>query len=174
MKYFFRKLKIFFPAVIILAAAEGLLFPLSVRALSIDVHVPEKYTDVQAGDRFYFEMEVRYPENPARKDLQIEYDILENGKVIATSKFLKAVETQASFMDYVVIPESAKNGLHEIKAKVSDYEQLNSEVSASFMVTEKNHELKVYFFIIIGFITFFSLMIIWEIARLNRLKKQIK
>ena len=30
----------------------------SVSALSVAVHVPEKYTDVIAGERFYFEIEV--------------------------------------------------------------------------------------------------------------------
>ncbi|MCH7850130.1 MAG: hypothetical protein IH845_00620, partial [Nanoarchaeota archaeon] len=38
----------------------------SVSALSIVVHVPEKYVDVQAGERFYFEIEIKYPENPSR------------------------------------------------------------------------------------------------------------
>jgi len=38
--------------------------PQPVAALSISVHVPEKYTDVEAGERFYFEIDVKYPENP--------------------------------------------------------------------------------------------------------------
>jgi hypothetical protein len=166
--YHFKKLII----LLVFLSVGWLFFPLSVLALGIGIHVPEKYTEVQAGDRFYFEMEIRYPENPARKDLQIEYNILENGRIIATSKFLKAVETQASFMDYVVIPDSAKKGMHEIDAVVTDYGQLNATVSASFRVAEKDSEIKIYFYVIIGFIFLFGLIISWEINRLARLNNK--
>ncbi len=104
-------------------------------ALSIVVHVPEKYTDVHAGERFYFEIEVKYPENPSRKDLRLEYEIKKDDEIIAHSKVLKAVETQASFIDFIVIPESADDGMHIINVKISDYETLSEEVSASFHVT---------------------------------------
>ena len=51
--------------------------------------------------------------------------------MIAQSKVLKAIETQASFMDFIVIPESAKPGMHIIKVKITDYEGLSEEVEAS-------------------------------------------
>jgi len=123
-----------------------------VSALSVVVHVPEKYTDVQAGERFYFEIEVKYPENPSRKDLRLNYEIIdEENNVIAQSKVLKAIETQASFIDFIVIPESTDSGLHIIKVNVSDYEALSEEVSASFQVVSKGSgKLKTYFFILLG------------------------
>lgn len=110
-------------------------------ALSVVVHVPEKYTAVHAGERFYFEIEVKYPENPHRKDLRLEYEIRDmDGKLLAQSKVLKAIETQASFIDFIVIPEVADTGLHIINVKVTDYESLNKEVSASFHVTGESSE----------------------------------
>ena len=123
----------------------------SISALSIVVHVPEKYTDVNAGERFYFEIEVKYPENPSRKDLRLNYEIVdEDDNIIAQSKVLKAIETQASFIDFIVIPESANSGLHIIKVDVSDYEVLSEEVSASFNVVSRGSQLKIYFFILLG------------------------
>ena len=123
----------------------------SVSALSIVVHVPEKYTDVQAGERFYFEIEIKYPENPSRKDLRLNYEIVDKeNNIIAQSKVLKAIETQASFIDFIVIPESAGTGLHIIKVDVSDYETLSEEVSASFHVVSRGGQLKLYFFILLG------------------------
>jgi hypothetical protein len=123
----------------------------SVSALSTVVHVPEKYTDVLAGERFYFEVEIKYPENPTRKDLKLDYELLKDEKVIAQSKVLKAVETQASFIDFIVIPESAETGMHIIRVNVSDYETLSEEVEASFHVTtDKSEELAIYFFILLG------------------------
>ena len=122
----------------------------SVSALSVVVHVPEKYTDVNAGERFYFEIEIKYPENPSRKDLRLNYNILRDDEVIAQSKVLKAIETQASFIDFIVIPESAETGLYIIKVDVSDYEVLSEEVSASFNVASRGGQLKTYFFILLG------------------------
>ena len=132
----------------------------SVPALSVVVHVPEKYTDVQAGERFYFEVEVKYPENPSRKDLTLNYEIIdEDNNLLAQSKVLKAIETQASFIDFIVIPESAEKGLHLIKVKISDYEDLSEEVSASFHVISTGGKIKIYFFILLGTIIFIGILI---------------
>lgn len=141
----------------------------SVFALNINVHVPEKYTDVEAGERLYFEVEIKYPENPKRKDLRLEYEIKEDGKIIANAKFLKAVETQASFMDYIVIPESAEKGLHIINVAISDYENLKEEVSASFQITgSKKDQLKNYFLILLGVILIVVLLVVIEIVLVKK------
>jgi len=137
-----------------------------VSALSIVVHVPEKYTDVQAGERFYFEIEVKFPENPSRQDLRLNYEIAdEDNNLIAQSKVLKAIETQASFIDFIVIPENTKSGLHIIKVGVSDYEVLNEEVSASFNVISKGSgKLKTYFFILLGATIIVGILVVVSIV----------
>ncbi len=141
----------------------------SVSALSIVVHVPEKYLETMAGERFYFEVEIKYPENPSRKDLRLEYEIKKDDEVIAQSKVLKAVETQASFIDSIVIPENAKTGLHKINIKVSDYEDLSEEVFASFYVIgDEGDQLRNYFFIIFGVIVFISFLAGVEVYLIKR------
>ena len=142
-----------------------------VSALSVVVHVPEKYTDVHAGERFYFEIDIKYPENPSRKDLRLQYEIKKDGKVVAQSKVLKAIETQASFMDFIIIPESADSGLHIINVKVADYEELDEEVSASFQVTGANtDQLRTYFFILLGVVVLVGILVVVSIlsGRRNR------
>ena len=160
----FKKIKITFLLSIVVAVFVFNAGP--VYALSIMVHVPEKYTDVEAGERFYFELEIKYPENPRRKDLRLNYIITdESGETIAQAKYLKAIETQASFMDYIVIPESAKGGLHVINVKVGDYEGLDEEVSASFhVVGSKSAQLKLYFFILLGVIALVGILVIVNIV----------
>jgi len=140
-------------------------FP-SVFALNLAVHVPEKYTDIRAGDRFYFEIEIKYPENPKRKDLKLEYQIKnQDGDVISQAKVLKAIETQASFIDFIVIPESAETGMHEVNVKVKDYESLSEEVSASFhIIGQKSDEMKFYFLVVLGFLVFVGMMIAGSIV----------
>src|SRR3989339_188832 len=135
---------------------------ISVSALSVAVHVPEKYTDVVAGERFYFEIEVKYPENPKRKDLKLNYEIIDSdGKIIAQSKVLKAVETQASFIDFIVIPESASKGLYIIRVKIADYEDLSEEVEASFQIVGSGFgQVQIYFFIILGVLILVAILVI--------------
>lgn len=141
------------------------------RALSLSVHVPEKYTDVQSGERFYFEVEIRYPENPKRKDLKFIYEIKDGNKIIAQAKSLKAIETQASFMDFIVIPESAKKGLHTINVKIQDYESLSEEISTSFMIRSKWDTAQLYFFVLLGIILFMGILIL-DISIIVRKKRK--
>ncbi len=144
-----------------------------VYALSIGVYVPEKYTDVTAGERFYFEVEIKYPENPRRKDLRLHYEIKKDNEVIAQAKFLKAIETQASFMDYIVIPESAEGGMHEIHIVITDYEDLEEEVSASFhVVAEKGAQIRTYFLILLATMLVVGGLVVWEMKRLSKLEKK--
>jgi len=137
----------------------------SVSALSVVVHVPEKYTDVYVGERFYFEIEIKYPENPFRKDLGLSYEIMKDGEVVAQSKVLKAIETQASFMDFIVIPESAEKGMYVIKVGISDDERLDEEVEATFHVTTNGvREIRVYFFILLGVIVLVGILVVINIT----------
>src|SRR3989339_421131 len=146
---------------------------ISVSALSVAVHVPEKYTDVVAGERFYFEIEVKYPENPKRKDLKLNYEIIDSdGKLIAQSKVLKAVETQASFIDFIVIPESASKGLYIIRVKIADYEDLSEEVEASFQIVSSGFgQVQIYFFIILGVLILVAILVITSLFVTRRRRK---
>ena len=150
----------------------AIALPIPALALSISVHVPEKYTDVQAGARIYFEINIKYPENLSRKDLRLNYEITKDDEIIAQAKFLKAVETQASFIDFIVIPESAKKGLHVIKVGISDYEDLDEEIEASFHVIKRGDTLKLYFFILLGAILFVGLLATIQIMLIRRKRNQ--
>ncbi|MBT4376877.1 hypothetical protein HOD29_05890 [archaeon] len=141
----------------------------SVSALSVAVHVPEKYADVLAGERFYFEVDVKYPENQDRKDLRLEYEILnEEGDLVAQSKVLKAIETQASFIDFIVIPENADSGLYLIKVIIRDYDLLSEEVEASFHVIGGDEKIRLYFLILLGVIIFVGALVVVNIVLSRR------
>jgi hypothetical protein len=159
--------------IIVVFITIGLAVTGPVYALSIMVHMPEKYTEVEAGERLYFEIDVKYPENPRRKDLRLQYEITKDGEIVAQAKVLKAIETQASFIDFIVMPESAKKGLHIITISISDYEVLDEEVSASFNVTgSRTEQITSYFFILLGVILFVALLIIINIFLTKRLRRE--
>lgn len=138
----------------------------SVSALSLSTQVPEKYTEVVAGERLYFTIQIKYPENPKRKDLRLEYEISTiEGDLVAQAKALKAVETQASFVDFIVIPTNAKQGLYVINVKVKDYETLSEETSASFQVQEsKANDILMYFLIILAINILIGVIVVLNIV----------
>jgi len=143
----------------------------SVSALSVTTNISEKYSEIQAGERLYFEVDVKYPENPKRKDLRLNYEVTKDGEVIAQSKVLKAIETQASFLDFIVVPESSKTGFYNLNVKISDYDNLSEEVSSSFhVVGGKDQQLKTYFFVLLGVVILVSILIIVDIFISKRKK----
>lgn len=135
------------------------LFPYSAHALNIAARIGDQYTEVSGGERLYFEVEIKYPENPRRKDLRLEYQIRRDGEVLASEKVLRAVETQASFLDYIVVPQSAKSGIHELNVIITDYESLHQEVSATFKVLKGRNQIGTYFFILLGAIALVGVLV---------------
>jgi hypothetical protein len=140
--------------------------------MTVVINIPEKYSEISAGEKVYFETEVKWPENTERKDLRIEYTIKDkDGKIISYLKVLKAIETQASFMDSISIPESTKAGTYTIFLNVSDYDTLNQEVAASFMVLRPSADLyKIYFFIAFGVIGLMAILMVVELFMLIKKK----
>lgn len=147
------------------------VLPGFVSAMTITIGIPAKYSEVKAGEDVYFETEVKWPENIGRKDLRIEY-LVENkdGNEVAYLKVLKAIETQASFMDSISIPESTAPGMYKIIVKIGDYQDLAEEVAASFKVAKGGNNTETYLFIIIGLLSVISIIITVEMFFLIKRK----
>lgn len=141
------------------ALALPLLIPAPASAISIAARVADQSTEAAPMDRVYFDVEIKYPENLTRKDLRITAELKQDGKVIATAKSLRAVETQTSFLDYIVVPENAKAGATELNVIVEDYEGMKKEVSATFQVIGGDDKLQLYFFILLGAIVVIGLAV---------------
>lgn len=155
--------KTYLPVFVFAIMGAFVALPLSAYAMNVATRISDQYTEVIPSDRLYFEVEIKYPENPTRKDLRIEYQIVEDGKTIASEKVLRAVETQASFLDYIVVPQSAKSGTKELKVIIEDYETLHQEVSATFRVLRGRNQLETYFFILLGAILLVAVLVIIHI-----------
>jgi hypothetical protein len=148
---------------IIIFAFAGCFFPYDVFAMSIN---PDKYQEVKAGELIYFINEVKYPENDTRKDLRIEYYIMnKDGNEVGYMKVLKAIETQASFMDSITIPQNTEPGMYKIVAKIGDYKDMNEEVGASFHVGKPAGEAnKFYLLVILIFVAIIAVGLIVHLA----------
>ncbi len=142
--------------------------PVSAHAISVSTRLSDQYAEVLGGDRLYFEVVINYPENPLRKDLQIEYQILEDNEIIVTAKMLRAVETQASFLDYIAIPKSTNRGPHDFIVIVEDYADLHAEASTSFNVIKGWDQVLTYFFILLGMIFLVGILMIVQVRAMGR------
>ncbi len=129
------KIFFFFLSVGILCSPAGRAF-----AISVDVEILGEQSIVRAGEKIYFIVNVKYPENSTRKDLRIEYTIQENGKEIARQKVLRAVETQSSFAENITLPRESEAGMHTLNVLVTDYADLHGEVLTSFRVLSSGME----------------------------------
>ena len=140
----------------------------NVFAFTVSSHVPEKYREVQGGDRLYFELTLKYPENPTRVDLRLEYKVLDNkGNVVTQAKGLKAVETQASFLEFIVLPEDMDNGPYTISIDIKDYGDLSQNVEAGFSVARNRVDILFnYIYILAGAV--FVLMVLIIVILLRR------
>jgi hypothetical protein len=160
----------------ILIVLLGMLFVLTlfanlVYAMTATINIPEKYSEVIAGEKVYFETEIKWPENDGRKDLKIEYSIKnQNGEEIAYLKVLKAIETQASFMDSISIPESTKPGIYKIYLNIMDYNELNQEIVVSFNIIHKKNLFN-YLPIILGVFGLIAVLVVVELFILIKKKR---
>lgn len=158
--------KLFFILIIVFYISQSTAF-------SIKVKVPEKYSEVKAGERFYFETEIKFPENKEKVDIKLHYKILKDDELIAEAKMIKAIGVQASYLDFIVIPKNTQNGLHKIEVTVTDYKNLKKTASASFYVTsDKEDQIRLYFFIIMGSIVFVGLLVVFDIFMVRRRLKR--
>jgi hypothetical protein len=137
----------------------------NVSALTLTVDIPDKYAKVSAGERFFFTLVVKYPENPSRIDLRLNYEVRnEYGDLVAQSKVLKAVQTQASFIDSIILPENLESGFHTIDILVTDYGNLDEKVGSSFQITgKKSDQITMYFYIIMGSVGLLILLILYDL-----------
>ena len=140
---------------------------LSISALTLTVDIPDKYNKVSAGERFFFILAIKYPENPSRIDLRLNYEVRdEKGKLIAHSKVLKAIQTQASFIDSIVLPENLDSGLYTIDILINDYGDLNEKVGSSFHVTSKTADkITMYFYIIMSSMFFLTILVGYDLFK---------
>ncbi len=143
-------------------------------ALSLETRIADNYTEVKAGDKVFFDVEIKYPENTRRRDLRIEYQMFDGNTIIARENVLRAVETQASFIDYMTVPSDAKGGMKTLNIFIQTYEPVDQggvaeEISTTFMVKRGIGGLYLYFWLILAAMAVVILLIILQLIKFRRI-----
>ncbi len=145
-----RALKIIGSVLCALCVCSSITTP--VHAASVVVSIPESDSIVKAGERVYFQIDFLYPDNQGRHDFTIAYNLAEGEAIIASAQVIKAVETQASFSDYMVVPANAGSGLHTIRISITDDHgaSIASGAADSFQVQSNYDWATIEFFILLA------------------------
>lgn len=145
--------------------------PVSALAASIMVDIPEQYQTVKAGDRVYFHVEFLYPENTGRRDFRFAYSVREGENELATAEFLKAVDSQVSFMDYAIVPENASAGMHTVSVTITDDKGIliAEDISASFQVIPRYDWATAHFYMLLAAVVLVGGALSLQIRSLKRL-----
>jgi len=133
--------------------------------LEVSVFVPEKYQRVQAGEMLQFQTSLKNIQKAGRQDIQLDYYIKKNEITITHRRVLKAVETQASFLDSIKVPEETLPGIYNIEVEINEEE---SAIATFYVKSSDVGQIRTYLIILIIAIVLVGGMISWQLHRLTK------
>jgi len=139
-----------------------------VSALEVSLSIPDKYQKVQAGERLFFEVQLKNIESAGRHDISLDYIIKKNDVVITSRRELKAVETQASFLASIKVPEETISGIYDIEVKIDD-ESVSQ--SSFFVKSSELAQVKIYLLLLTIAVIIIGILIFWELHKLNEKRR---
>ncbi len=137
--------------------------------IELSVIVPEKYQRLQAGEMLQFEVELKNIQEAGRHDIQLDYYVKKNEIIITHRRELKAVETQASFLSSIKVPEETLPGIYNIEVEINEEE---SSLATFYVKSSDMGQIRTYLIILIITIIIVGVLISWELHRL--VKKGLK
>jgi len=133
--------------------------------LEVSVFVPEKYQRVQAGEMLQFQTSLKNIARSGRHDVQLDYYIKKNEITITNRRELKAVETQASFLGSIKVPEETLPGIYNIEVQINEEE---SALATFYVKSSDVGQIRTYLIILIVAIILVGGMISWQLHRLTK------
>jgi hypothetical protein len=138
--------------------------------LEVSIDVPEKYQKVIAGADLQFEVQIKNIKQAGRQDLQLDYSITKNDILVGKRRELKAVETQASFLSSINVPEETLPGIYNLQVAIEDEES----ASATFYVkSSEANQIRNYILLLVGVIIAIGVLISWELYRLRKVESRL-
>lgn len=136
-----------------------------VQALDVSITIPDKYQTVTAGDTLNFQIQIENIAEAGRKDISLEYYIKKGDIIINYKKEIKAVETQASFLSTIQVPEETLPGVYDLVVNI------NSNKTATSMFRVKSSEIgqiRNYLILLTAAVFIVGILITWELHKLRR------
>lgn len=134
---------------------------------NIEVSLPDSYKSVSAGQEIWFTTKVINLGSQGRMDITLTYDVIDsnNNKVSSKSQTL-AVETQASFVESILLPDNLSPGKYTLKVTLSPVgsssgaqSQTSFDVIAKKIDTQTRKNIYIFFAILSGIALFIYIII---------------
>ncbi len=147
----------------------AILFALQfISAFELSVTIPDKYQEIQAGETLQFQIAIKNIEKAGRHDIQLDYQLKKGSIILNSRRELKAVETQASFLSSIKVPEETPSGIYTVEVIVNEKE----EVSTNFNVkSSEMAQIKMYLILLIVAILVVGGLISLELHRLAKRRR---
>lgn len=112
---------------------------------NVEIELPDSYKNVNPGTDVWFTIELLNLANSQRVDVTLNYDIINsNGDSIIHNSKTVAIETQASFVADLKIPENAMPGDYDINVVVNSTLG-ESTAKAALKVSTSKNDLRIYY-----------------------------
>jgi len=148
-----------FPGVTGNAVTGGAIVGGGLKGLELSVTVPEKYQKVQAGEMLQFQVALKNIQKAGRHDIQLDHYIKKNEIVITHRRELKAVETQASFLSSIKVPEETLPGIYDIEVEINEEE---NALDAFYVKSSEMGQIKTYLILLIVAIVVVGSLVSWQ------------
>jgi len=110
---------------------------------NLEVELPSQYSTAFVGEKIHFTVKVVNLDNLERMDITLEYKILEDGEEVMLKRETVAIETQASFVGEVLIPEKSPEGSSILQVRIiGENEEILSEGQVKFFISERPGVIK--------------------------------
>ena len=161
--------------VIAVVATNPRINPFAIQdsSFNLKVEIADSHKTIQPGEEIYFTTKILNLANKQRKDITLKYEILKENNVITTKSETMAIETQASFVGDLKIPEASEEGNYDLRVTllVNDVEEASGK--DSFQITKKENKTTYYTYVIIIVIIALGLIILITL-KLKTIIKKIK
>ena len=138
--------KLFIISLILLAIfLSSSIIVYAVQPFNVEIELPDSYKNVNPGSDVWFTIKLLNLANTQRMDVTLNYDILNSdGKSVIHNSKTVALETQASFVADLKLPDNAPPGNYNINVVVSSTLGESSAKTALKVSTSKN-DLRAYY-----------------------------
>ena len=136
--------------------------------LELSVVVPGKYKDVSPGDTLQFQIVLKNLDKSGRYDIHLDYYIKKNDVILENRREVKAIETQASFLSSIEVPDTILPGRYNIVVGIDGEKEA---IDTFYIKSSELNQIKIYLIILTVAILIVGVLISFELRKLGKRKR---
>lgn len=135
------------------------------KGLELAIFIPEKYQRVKAGEELQFQILITNIQKIGRHDIQLDYSIKKNEILLTKRREIKAIETQASFLSSINVPEETLPGIYNIEVEINEEQ---SAMATFYVQSSDFRQVKIYLIVLIMAIILIGGIISWQLYKISQ------